>query len=449
VQRGQLTRVSALAALAVAAIAVLVVLLTSHSSYVVNAEFYDAGQLVKGDLVTVGGHTVGSVGAVKLTSNELADIELDISDPSITPLRRGTIATIGQLSLTGVANRFVGLTLGPGPTIHSGGTLSASQTRGIVDLDEVLDSLTPPVRSQLQQLLRSGANLLSGSTPQDINRATEYLNPALSQTNALASEVVSDRFALERLIASTAQITSALADRSGDLDGTVTNTATALQEVASERSALQDAISRAPAVLKQGTTVLGHVDGTLTTLDPVLKDLEPVARRAATLLRRIEPAVHNAVPTVAGVQALVPGARQALRQFPAVERVATPAIDSLAAALPPVTPILAGLRPYAPDAISGFFNGVGGASAAGYDANGHYLKSELTLEGGGSSLSGLLTLLGGITSTLGPFHGGRTGLVAPCPGGGSPPPADGSAPWSTPDTLAATGNICNPADDQR
>ena len=119
-QRGQLTRLSALAALAIAAIAVLLVLVTSHSSYVINAEFYDAGQLVKGDLVTVGGHTVGSVGAVKLTGNELADIELDISDSSITPLRRGTIATIGQLSLTGVANRFVALTPGPGAPLLVG-----------------------------------------------------------------------------------------------------------------------------------------------------------------------------------------------------------------------------------------------------------------------------------------------------------------------------------------
>jgi hypothetical protein len=159
--------------------------------------------------------------------------------------------------------------------------------------------------------------------------------------------------------------------------------------------------------------------------------------------------VTNAVPTIAGVQALLPGARQALKEFPAVERAATPAVKSLAAALSPITPILAGLRPYIPDAISGFFNGVGGASAGAYDANGHYLKSELTLQGAGNSLSGLLTLLGGVTSSLGPFHGARSGLVAPCPGGGSPPSPDATAPWTAPDSLAATGNLCNPADDQK
>jgi phospholipid/cholesterol/gamma-HCH transport system substrate-binding protein len=448
-QRDQLTRLSALGALAVAAVAVVIVLMTSGSTYVLHAQFYDAGQLVGGDLVTVGGHKVGSIGAIKLADNGLADIELDISDGGITPLRRGTVATIGQLSLTGVANRFVGLTPGGGAPIQSGGTLPVTQTHGIVDLDAVLDSFTPQVRAQLQQILRSGAYLVSSPAASEFNQATPYFNPALSQTTQLASEIVSDHFALERLLSSTAQITSALAGRSGDLGGAVTNTATALREVASERSALEDAISRAPAVLHQGTKVLSDTNGALKVLNPAVKDLQPVAPRLATLLRRLEPAVQAAIPTIAGVQALVPGARAALTEFPAVERVATPAVRSLASALPPITPILAGLRPYLPDAVSGFFNGVGGASAAGYDANGHYLKSELTVQGGGGSLSGVLSLLGGVTGSLGPFNGGRSGLLAPCPGGGSPPAADGTNPWTSPDVLPGTGNLCNPADDQK
>jgi hypothetical protein len=161
------------------------------------------------------------------------------------------------------------------------------------------------------------------------------------------------------------------------------------------------------------------------------------------------PAAKDAIPTIQGVEALVPSAKKALLGLPPVERKATPAVQSLTAALTKITPILAGLRPYAPDVVAGFFNGVGGASGGTYDANGHYLKYLLTVQGGGQTLSGVLNLLGGITSTLGPFNGGRTRLLATCPGGGNAPAADASNPWVSPDVLPGTGNVCSPGDNQK
>jgi phospholipid/cholesterol/gamma-HCH transport system substrate-binding protein len=450
VAREQVARLTALGALAIAVIAVIVLLFSSSSSYVLHADFSDAGQLVKGDLVTVAGHQVGSIGSIKLTTNGLADVELDISDQSITPVHAATIARIGQLSLTGVANRFVGLSLSSaGSPIKNGGSLPVTQTRGIVDLDILLDALTPRVRASLQQILKTGAYLVHQPTASQLNQAAPYLNPALSQTAQLGAEIVADKFALQRLVSSSAQVATALAARTGDLGGAVASTAATLREIASERAALGDAVTRAPGVLQQSTAVMRDVDYTLGVLNPVLVDLRPVAPRLARLLTVLVPAAKDAIPTIQGVEALVPSAKKALLGLPPVERKATPAVQSLTAALTKITPILAGLRPYAPDVVAGFFNGVGGATGGTYDANGHYLKYLLTVQGGGQTLSGVLNLLGGITSTLGPFNGGRTRLLATCPGGGNAPAADASNPWVSPDVLPGTGNVCSPGDNQK
>jgi len=443
-------RVTSLLALGLAAVVVVVLLLTGGSSYVLHVQFSDAGQLVRGDLVTVAGHQVGSVGQIKLSDNGLADVQLNISDRSITPVHADSIARIGQLSLTGVANRFVGLELsGSGKAIDSGGTLPFTQSRGIVDFDAFLDALTPRVRASINKIFKTGAYFVHQPTAAQLNRASIYFNPALSQLTQLSAEIVADRFSLDRLIASTSQVAGALAAHNSDLGGAVTNTAAVLREVASQRSALQDTLVRAPAVLHQSTAVLADVNYTLQFLNPALRALQPVAPKLATLLQKVVPVAQNTVPTIAGIQALVAPAESALRSIPPVEKQATPAVRSLTTALTELTPILAGLRPYTPDVVAGFFNGVGGASGGAYDANGHYLRSELTVQGGGASLAGMLSIIGPLTGSLGPLNGGRNRLLAPCPGGGGPPATDGSNPWNNPDLLPGTGNLCNPADNQR
>lgn len=435
-------------ALVCALAAIAAVLLSSGSTYVLHAEFTDAGQLVSGDLVTVAGHRVGSIGPIRLTNNGLADVELDISDGNVVPLRQGTLATIGQLSLTGVANRFVALTPGAGAPIPSGGVLPPAQTRGIVDLDSLIDSFTPPVRSALQQLFRDGAYLVSGSSPSQYDRLLLYLDPALSQSAALGAQVLADRTALQQLIAATARVSIALARPSTSLGGAVSNTAATLNQIASERGALADSLARSPATLSLATAVLGRTDRTLAVLDPALKALQPVVPRLGNLLSALAPATAEAVPTVAGIQALVPGARTALAKLPAVARVAVPAVRSLTAALRGAQPMLSAFRVYTPDVVAGLLGGLGGSGGGAYDANGHYVKSFATIEGPPSALKGVLGLLGGFVP-VGPLKGARVSLLSRCPGGGGAPAADGSSPWANPDVAPGIRPICNPADDQR
>jgi phospholipid/cholesterol/gamma-HCH transport system substrate-binding protein len=444
------TRVAALAALTIGLIAIVLVLFGGGSTYKIYANFTDAGQLVSGDLVTIAGHGVGTVGGIDLSSHGQARIELDISDSSVIgELRSGTVARIGQLSLTGVANRFVGIDPGPGAQIPNGGTLPSTQTYGIVDLDTVLDSLTPRVRHSLQLILQTGAYFVRRPTIANLNQLAGYLNPAFSQAAQLGSELVVDRAALSRLVSSTGQLAQHLAANAGNLGGAVSSTAGALRQVASQRVALSDSLVRAPAVLGQARRVLADTSYALGQVDPMLTALAPVAPRAATLLRGVVPFGKDLIPTLNEIRGIFPGAETALNNFVPVERQGVPALNSLSTALTNVLPIVSGLRPYAPDVTAGFFNGVGGSAFGGYDANGHYLHSRLILQAGGASLTGLLSILGKATTVIPLLSGARTGLLSPCPGGGGPPAPDGSSPWNNPDTLKSAGTICNPSHNQR
>jgi phospholipid/cholesterol/gamma-HCH transport system substrate-binding protein len=449
VRSPQPVRLVAPLALIVAVVALALLITGAGATYVLHAQFYDAGQLVRGDRVTVAGHQVGSVGAITLTRHGMADVELDIGDGSLTPFREGTMATIGQTSLTGVANRFVGLTPGAGLPIPSGSTLPPTQTRGIVDLDTLLNSLTPRVRTSLQNLLHAGAYLVAQPTASQLSAGFLYSEPAFSQSAQFGGELAASRTALSQVVSATSRVAGALAAHNQQLGGAVHELAATFRDIGTQRLALADAIARSPAVLAQASHVLRNLGGTLGVLDPTLIHLRPVSSRLARLLSALLPAAANAIPTLNGLRALLPGAETALERFPAVERRATPAVASLRRALHGILPSLAALRPYVPDVVGGFFSGVGGATSASYDANGHYLHGEATIQGGGSSLTGLLNLLGGQTGSLGPFNGERIRLLAPCPGGGGPPAPDRSNPWTSPDLIPGTPAICKPANDQR
>jgi phospholipid/cholesterol/gamma-HCH transport system substrate-binding protein len=434
-------------ALAIAAIVVLVIIFGGGSSYVIKAQFLDAGQLVSGDVVTVAGHKVGSVGAITLTNNGLADVELDISDSSLDPLSRRTTATIGQLSLTGVTNRFVSLAPGVGGgQIPNGGTLPATQTKGIVDLDVVLDTLTPQVRNSLAKILQTGARFVQPPTGSELNQFALYLNPALSQLTNLGAEIVSDKYALDRLVASAANVSGTLASHDSQLSGAVANTAQVLGELASERAALQDVLQRAPAVLHLSNKVLAHVDSTLANLNPALVALRPVAPRLASLLRAITPFATNLVPTVEGIRSLLPSAKRALESFPALAAKSVPSMKALAGALQGVTPILSGLRAYAPDVVAGLFNGVGGTTGGQYDANGHFIDGRLVLDPGTTGLAGLTSILGNAVASL-PGGAGAFNQTDRCPGG-AVSSEDGSSPWTNPDSAPSLGRLCTPSEDQ-
>ena len=122
----------------------------------VTAEFVNAGQLVKGNEVKAGGVSVGSVKSIDVTQDGHAEVELGISTSDYEPLRRGTQVMIKQASLSGIANRYVDLKLGPanGEEIDDGGTIGPDQTGTAVELDQIFDLFDERTRTGPPGLLQ-------------------------------------------------------------------------------------------------------------------------------------------------------------------------------------------------------------------------------------------------------------------------------------------------------
>jgi phospholipid/cholesterol/gamma-HCH transport system substrate-binding protein len=426
------SRLVAIGALVAAVIAVIV-LVSGSSPYLITARFVDAGQLVKGGLVEVGGRSVGKIDAIELSDDGLAELKLKIEDETITPLRRGTSARIRTVGLTGVANRFVELEPGPstGEEIASGGVLGTAETRGIVDLDVLLNSFDPPTRSRLRRIIRNGADIFHGRAAA-ANEGLLYLNPALFQSAELARELVYDRAALERLIADGATTVSALASRDEDITEGISSTATTLRAVASQREALADTLRRAPTLLNRPGGALGELRETVRQLRPALREMRPVAPRLINVLRELVPTSRQARPVITQLNTLLPPLERGLRGLPATRTVAVPALRSTVRTLIALLPIVDGLRPYTPEIVNGVVSGLGARATGYFDANGHFARIQVNqapnaTAGSGNAPDGV----GGFETHQG-FR---------CPGGATEPADDRSNPY------IEKPEMCDPEDD--
>jgi phospholipid/cholesterol/gamma-HCH transport system substrate-binding protein len=431
------TRLASAAALVLVAGLCAYLVLAPRGAYTIHVRFVDAGQLLSGNLVEVGGVPVGSISDIRLTADNQADVVMHITDGRFTPLHRGTTATIRLVGLSSVANRYVALTPGPlsAPALASGATLDTTATNAIVDLDQVLDSLDARTRGRIQRLLGAGAQTLAGVTA-PANRTLNYLNPAVDQTAALTGELDRDEPALSRLVASASSVAATLSSNTPALAHGVDSAASALTAVAGQRAALADSLSRAPAVLAGAQGTLGRLRDALGQVRPALVAARPAAAPLAALLPVAVSAGRAAEPVVTRLQGELPALAKTLRGLPPLAAVGVPALDATTSTLQAALPIVDGLRPYVPDMIAGLFNGFGGNAGGYYDANGHYARVSVT--GGQGTNGGVASLLPAPPS--GSVSGVRTGVLARCPGGAAEPTGDRSNPW------IADASNCNPKD---
>jgi phospholipid/cholesterol/gamma-HCH transport system substrate-binding protein len=378
-------RVAAIAAVVIAIGAVAVILLSGGSDYQVKAIFQNASQLVTGDQVQVSGSSIGSVSKIALTPSGQAELTLDIKNSTYKPLRQGTQATVRLTSLSGIANRYVDLRLGPGtaPKIRSGGVIGVQNTTSAVDFDQLFDTLDGPTRKGLQNLIQGSAAQFNGRGKQ-AQAALQYLNPAVASTSVLFRELNRDTSKFTNFIVKSSNLVTDIAQRRSDLSGLVKNLSTTTQALASQRTALGQSLQRLPGFMRLANTTFVNLRSALDDLTPLVNASKPVAPKLQKLLVQLKPLAEDSVPTVRDLSNIIkrPGADNDLTELVKLGvPLANATINTTRAngaqrlgafpqstiALNDSTPELATARPYAVD-LTGWFEGY--THPATIDANG-------------------------------------------------------------------------------
>ena len=293
-------RVAAVSAVIAAIVLVALILFNGGvgGGYRVNARFLNAGQLVRGNPVQVGGVPVGSVKGIKITDNGQAEVELSI-DGDHAPLRQGTRAEIRQFSQSGLANRYVDLKLPPNTddTIPDGGVIDTDKTVTQVDLDELYNTLDPETRRSLQDFLKGSAAQWR-DVADEANVGFQYLNPALSTSRRLFNELTKDTPLLQRFLVDSSQMVTALAERRDDLASLIGNLNDTTRALGSQKTALAESIGRLPPFMRRANTTFVNLRSTLDQVDPLVEASKPVAKRLGPFLSQARAFAADAEPTV-------------------------------------------------------------------------------------------------------------------------------------------------------
>ena len=404
-------RVAAIAAVAIALVAVAIIVLSSGSTYQVRAVFANASQIVSGDLVEVSGVSIGTVSNIALTPSGEAQLTLNITNHAYDPLRQGTQATIRELSLSGIASRYVDLHLGPNSNaaIRSDGVIPTADTTSEVDLDEIFNTLNGPTLKGLQDVFQGSASQVKGAG-QKMQAAFQYLNPAVAASSALFRELNRNTGDFTNFITKTGKLVSDVATRSSDLSGLVSHLSTTTEALANQRVALGQSLQRLPAFMRLANTTFVNLRSALDDLKPLVDDSKPVAPKLQKLLVQLRPLARNSVPTLNDLSNIIhrPGADNDLieltklgvplsaatvKSINANGQTRPGAFPESTTALNDSTPELATARPYAVD-LTGWFEGY--THPGTIDANGGSSRIAPVI-GVGSVENGALNLLPAFT----------------------------------------------------
>lgn len=416
-------RVVILGLLVCAIVFIATLIFGGEAGHKYTLKFENAGLIVSGNQVMVGGHPIGTVNSVGLAEDNQAEMEITVDEP----LREGTTAIIRKSSLSSVHNHYVALTMGPdnAPELADDEILGEGSTTTAVELDQFFDVFDEKTRNGWRNFIRGVSAIYAGDAAEGANKTFKYSNASFSSTQRLFAELADQDTRLDQFVKNTSGFVTNLSEVAPNLTNLVSNANTALGSIADESDSLSLALQELPPTLRQANT-------TFVNLRLALDDVEPLIRangRAADagladfLKSDLRPVLKRAKPVFSNLATAAsrPGPNNDLSDLESslipLQATAKPAVDAAIGSMDASQEEVSELRAFSPDLLNSFARL--GAAAANYDANGHYARVRPTATGlsqlNGTSIEPATTAIYGGLDFTGPSQrcpGGSTQAIA-------------------------------------
>ncbi|MGH2924265.1 MAG: MlaD family protein [Solirubrobacterales bacterium] len=259
-------------------------------TYTVSAELPNAGTLVPGNEVRIGGSRVGQVTAVEPVSHDdgsvTARAEMELNQ-DLEPLPEDS--TVVVRSRSSIGNKYLEVQRGDSDDgFDPGATIPVTAARPEpVEIDEVFATFDADTRAAIQANLTEFGNALAGRG-QSINAAIGDLRPLVERLEPVMRNLAAPETGLSRFVAAlatTAAEVAPVAEIQGRLFTDLDRTFAALASVS--RPHIQEAISRGPetedvaiATLPRIRPFIANTAGLFGDLRPGFARFSPVSKQA-------------------------------------------------------------------------------------------------------------------------------------------------------------------------
>ena len=217
----------------------------------------------------------------------MAEVTFEVDDEDYMPLRTGTEAVVKLGSLSGIANRYMDLQLGPddGDEIDDGGRIDADHTRAAVELDQVFNIFDERTRARAPGRGGGVGRRRSRDAERELRRGIHYLNPALSTGARLFGVLSRDDRLLRRFLVDSSELVTALgAAAPRTCAGPCPSLGATFSALGRQKEALAESVERLPPFLRRANSTFVDLRAALDDVDPLVAAAKPVARRLQPFL---------------------------------------------------------------------------------------------------------------------------------------------------------------------